>query len=240
MNMQDKLKSFIANLVSNLTVDNAEGFPNYVKQAKREGIDVNEWIDKNLGWTSSLPILEELVFPCLQNNSNAIVCELGVGTGRQARYFVKENNITQLHLVDYSPWMVNFLKEYFHDNEKVYVHKSDGFSLPFQQNNWIDMIFSCGCFIEIKLSLFKMYAEEFFRVLKPGGYCIIDYIDIGTEAGWKFFETWSVPHASFTYQTANVVERVFNSAGLEIVNKVQIGKSTYIILKKPIDYQSKS
>ena len=111
--MKQKLKNFIIQIFPGLITDKAEGFPDYLKKSRLEGMDVNEWIDQNLGWKSTLPVLEQLAFPYIDNNPKATVCELGVGTGRQARYFVQKDNVAELHLVDYSLWIVNFLKSYF-------------------------------------------------------------------------------------------------------------------------------
>lgn len=58
-----------------LPTDTAEGFPDYLKEAQKLGMDVNDYEEKQLGWLEALPILEEFVFPYL--NSNALVYEIG-------------------------------------------------------------------------------------------------------------------------------------------------------------------
>lgn len=210
----------------------AEGFPRYLKEANKIGMDVNDWIEQKLGWPEALPILKKVAFPYYRDDS--IVCELGVGTGRWARHILTKLANGYLYLVDHSPWIVNFLREYFQSNSKVSVYLNDGHSLPFPNDSWIDFVFSDGTFIELNLSFFYLYAQEFFRVLKPSGYCVFDYIDITTPEGWKFFKTQSKQACNrFTYHTPEAVDKVFSGAGLKIIKRHQIGKSMYLVVRKP-------
>jgi SAM-dependent methyltransferase len=211
----------------------AQGFISYLNQARQAGQDVNDWEEQVLGWVPALSILEQTTLPYLM--PNATVCELGPGTGRFARYWVRQPEVADLYLVDYAPWIVNFLREYFTAYPHVHVEQNNGYSLPFEQAGWCDLIFSNGCFIAFKLSLFYLYSREFFRVLKPGGYCVFDYIDIETPEGWQHLETQS-PHFGdcYAYHHPEVVKRVFSQAGFEIMNRYQIGKSIYLVTRKPI------
>ena len=209
----------------------AEGFPSYVKEATKAGMDVNDWIEQNLGWGDVLPILERTVFPYLRENST--VCELGVGTGRSARHIVARLTKGELYLVDHSPWIVDFLRGYFRSNPRVHILLNDSRSLPLECSQ-VDLIFSQGTFIELKLGLFYLYSLEFFRVLKPGGYCVLDYIDITTEGGWEYLKAQSRQYGGcFTYHAPETVDRVFSSVGFEIVKRYQMGKSTYLTVRKP-------
>lgn len=210
----------------------AEGFPEYLLEAKKLNMDVNDWIEQRLGWEAALPLLEQIVFPRLREDS--VVCELGAGTGRHARHIAPRLTRGELHLVDYSPWTVAFLRSYFQANPRVFVYLNDGCSLPFLNDSGTDLIFSNGTFIELKLGLFYLYSREFFRVLKPGGYCVFDYIDVTTPEGWDHLATWSKEYGScFTYHTPETIDKVFVSAGFEIVGRHQSGKSTYLTVRKP-------
>ena len=208
------------------------GFPEYVVEAKKMGMDVNDWQEQVLGWPDkALPILEQTVFPYLRDDS--VVCNLGAGTGRWARHVVPRLPKGELHLVDYSPWIVNFVREYFKLSPRVCVHLNDGCSFPFWNQPSLDLIFSFGTFIALKLGVFYLYSMEFFRVLKPGGYCVIEYIDVTTPEGWEWLEIQSkaLPDC-YTYYAPEVVERVFSSAGFEIVGSHQIARGTYLVVKK--------
>lgn len=211
----------------------AGGFPEYLREANNVDMDVNDWEEQKLGWGSALPILEQVTFPYLREDS--IVCELGVGTGRFARHIVAKLSKGELHLVDYSPWIVNFLREYFQSNTRIHVHLNDGQSLPFPDKSWIDLIFSASTFIALNLGLFHLYSQEFFRVLKPGGYCVLNYLDITTPQGWNHLEIHGKDFGGncYTYHTMEVVDRVFSSVGFEIVIRHQRPNSTYLVVRKP-------
>jgi ubiquinone/menaquinone biosynthesis C-methylase UbiE len=208
-----------------------EGFPGYVAEADKIGMDVNDWLEKILGWAVALPVLEQTVFPYIQNES--VVCELGAGLGRHARHIAPRLSNGALYLVDHSSWTVAFLQKYFQSNHRVSVHLCNGHSLPFQSDSWVDLIFSNGTFIELKLGLFYLYSREFFRILKPGGYCVFDYIDPTTMEGYKYLESTSAKYiGTYTYHAPEVVDKIFISAGFEIIKRNNIGKSTYLITRK--------
>ena len=210
--------------------EKAEGFPSYLRQARKVDMDVNDWIEQELGWLPALPILEQTTFPYL--NADSVVCELGVGTGRWSRHLAAKLPRGELHLVDHSPWIVHFLQDSFRENPRVHCHLGTGSSLPFKRDAWIDCVFSQGTFIELKLGPILLYAREFYRVVKPGGRCIFDFIDIGSVEGWNYLETQSLS-TSYTYHTEDTIERVFSSCGFLTEKTYQIGKSTYFVVRKP-------
>jgi hypothetical protein len=124
----------------------------------------------------------------------------------------------ELYLVDHSPWIVDFVRGYFRSNPRVHILLNDSRSLPLACSQ-VDLIFSQGTFIELKLGLFYLYSLEFCRVLKPGGYCVLDYIDITTGGGWEYLKAQSRQYGDcFTYQ---------------IVKRHHMGKSTYLTVRKP-------
>jgi hypothetical protein len=209
----------------------ANGFPGYVDEAHRAGMDVNDWEEEKLGWAKGLPILEQTIFPYLRDDN--IVCNLGPGTGRWARHIVTKLTKGELHLVDYSPWMVNFLREYFHSDSRIHIHLNDGYSLVWH-GAWMDLIFSFGTFIALQLGHIYIYSREFFRVLRPGGYCVIEYLDISRSEGWNWLEIHSNKAFAgcYTYHVPDVIEKVFSSAGFEIVKSLPIGRSTFLITRK--------
>src|SRR5438132_4671378 len=144
-----------------------EGFAGYLEAADQAGMDVNDFEEQRLGWRLPLPTLQELVFPLL--HEDARVCEIGPGTGRWSRHIAERIPRGELHLVDPSPWMVRFLSEYFAENANVRSHLNDGQSLPFEQSEWLDLIFSANTFVELKLGVIWLYARDFARTLNTGG-----------------------------------------------------------------------
>ena len=147
----------------------AEGFPGYVSHAKEAGMDVNDWIESKLGWQAPLPILEVVVFPFMEPED--IVCELGVGTGRWSRHLLKRlNSDGRLLLIDHSQWIVLNAQDFFKKDPRVFVYLGNGQSLPIKRTAWVDLIFSDGTFIELKLGTILNYAKEFQPSSKNRGF----------------------------------------------------------------------
>jgi ubiquinone/menaquinone biosynthesis C-methylase UbiE len=193
-------------------------------------MDVNDY-ESNPGWRLPQPTLDEIVFPYL--GLDAIVCEIGPGTGRWSRHIVERVPYGELHLVDASPWMVRFLRSYFRQLPNVQAHLSNGQSLPFERNGWMDMIFSANTLVELKLGVISLYAQHFARVLKPGGYVVVDYVDPTTDEGWRHLQTQGAEMAHvYTFHATEVIDRVFASAGVPIERRHQVGKSTFVIARR--------
>jgi SAM-dependent methyltransferase len=208
-----------------------EGFAGYLDAACQAGMDVNDYEEQRLGWRQPLPTLEAVAFPFL--NSDSTVCEIGPGTGRWSRHLLKQVPGGELHLVDPSPWMVRFLAGYFGHAPNVHAHRNDGQSLPFAREAWLDLIFSANTFVELKLGVIWLYAHDFARALKPSGYAVVDYIDPTTPEGWQHLVTQPAEMASvYTFHAPDVIDRVFQDAGLKIENRYQVGKSTFVVARR--------
>jgi ubiquinone/menaquinone biosynthesis C-methylase UbiE len=198
-----------------------EGFDRYVEAARAAGMDVNEWIDTVLGWGSPRPILQEMVLPHLHRE--AIVCEIGPGTGRHARHLLEWIPGGELHLFDHSQWVRTFLRDYFVGAANVLVHECDGKTLEMEASS-VDLVFSNGTFIELKLGSIFLYARECARVVKPGGLVVFDYIDIEAEDAWNHLETHAATFGDcFTYHAGRTLDRLFRRCGFELVERRRFG-----------------
>lgn len=210
--------------------DKNEGFDKYLAAANEAGMDVNDWIESVLHWVEALPILKELVFPYV--NAGSCICEIGPGTGRHARYIIPRIPDGKLHLFDHSSWIQNFLANYFAAYQNVFVHDCDGHTLDMPDRS-VDVVFSNGTFIELKLGEIYLYAKEFARVVKANGYVIFDYIDISTREGWQHLETQSTRRGNtFTYHSENTINELFANAGFTLTEYQQHGKSKYVVFRK--------
>lgn len=209
-----------------------EGFAGYLEAACRADMDVNDYEEQRLGWRLPLPTLEALVFPELERDSR--VCEIGPGTGRWSRHLAARLPQGELHLVDPSPWMVRFLSRYFAAASNVYAHLNDGQSLPFEgRRAWLDLIFSANTFVELKLGVIWLYARDFAHALKPGGVAVVDYIDPTTPEGWEHLRTQPLDLAPvYTFHAPEVIDRVFEDAGLHVQRRFQVGKSTFVMAQR--------
>jgi SAM-dependent methyltransferase len=208
----------------------AEGFDDYVRRATDASLDVNDWLEREQGWTPSLPVLERVLFPHIGPQS--IVCEVGPATGRQSRHIAPR--VSRLYLADTSVWSVGFLKDYFRDSPHVTAHLSDGLTLPFLADASLDCVFSGGTFIALKLGQIRLYCAEFARVLKPGGVAVFNYLDPESEGGWEFLETRPVSLAScFTYHTPETIDRALRGVGLAAAAHADAGSSKYVLARRP-------
>jgi SAM-dependent methyltransferase len=194
-------------------------------------MDVNEYEEARLGWYPARALLEATTFEHLAADS--VVCEVGPGTGRFSRWILPRIERGELHLVDHSPWMVRFLQSYFSGRAQVHIHQGDGVSLPMARSGWMDLVFVAGTVIALKLGTIRLYALEFARVLKPGGWLIFDYIDPLRTEGWEHLHTDGarLPDV-YTYHAGEVIDRVLGEAGFNGMQRAQLGKSTYVTARR--------
>jgi hypothetical protein len=207
-----------------------DGFPRYVAEAKQAGTDVNDWLETVLRWEPALPILRELVFPYL--DSRGCVCEIGPGTGRQARHIIPRIQQGTVHLFDHFTWVQDFLRHYFAAYRNVTVHPCDGRTLDLP-NDSVDLVFSDGAFTEMKLGAIFLYSREFARICKRKSYVIFDYVDISTSEGWSHLESQSSTGSNlFTYHCGHVIDKLFANAGFTLMKRHQCKNSTYVVFTK--------
>ena len=115
----------------------------WVEEANKLGMDVYEYLEKHKGMTGTFEQVEATVLPYLRDDS--VVCNLGPALGQVAQHVVPRLTKGELHLVDYAPWAVNYLKNRHRTNPRVHVHLNDGLHLPFQDGS-MDLVFSFGVF----------------------------------------------------------------------------------------------
>ena len=188
----------------------------WVEEANKLGMDVYEYLEKYQVMAGTFEHVEPTVLPYLRDDS--VVCTLGPALGQVAQHVVPRLTKGELHLVDYAPWAVNYLKNRHRTNPRVHVHLNDGLHLPFREES-MDLVFSFGVFVAQSLYVLYAYCREFARVLRPGGYVAIEYFDITKPASWVFVEQERKKGANsiFTYHAPETVDRVFSSAGFEKV-----------------------
>ncbi|MDV6235836.1 class I SAM-dependent methyltransferase [Leptospira ellisii] len=208
-----------------------------MKKATENQQDVNDYINKM--WGDPIIVLEQVFFPYLDlMKGSTIVCEIGVGTGRWSREIIKRMNFdneTKLILVDHSSWVIDFLKNYFREEQRIFPLLNNGNNLPISTDGSVDLIFSDGTFIELKLGQILSLIKEIHRALKPGGIFTFDFIDIDTEEAWRHLHTYCDQFGHcFTYHSADTMIRLFSEVGFSLKNRVQIpkSKSVYLVFEK--------
>ncbi|MEO8665795.1 MAG: class I SAM-dependent methyltransferase [Ignavibacteria bacterium] len=240
------MKKLIGNFLGKLNIEphkkssgeaKAEGYPDYLRAANELGLDVNDYLDNNLGWIKPGQVLEEVLYPVMTNLQSPKILELGPGTGRWTRQILKrakQINSTEFSLADHSQWMIDFLRSYFNNEKIIKAYKNNGISLPFKQNEY-DLIFSQGVFIELKPSFIYLYSKEFARVLKPGGYCVFDYFNFDSNDGWEYFIKESDKgNIYYTFYSDEFIDRLFKLAGFILEKRFTYGKAKFVVMKKDI------
>jgi SAM-dependent methyltransferase len=182
--LKEKIFNFSRNFVNQFGYDivkkqnrispdkKAGGHPLFLKEANSLNMDVNDYQESELGFLNPLPLLEEIVYPLIDNFQSPKIVDLGTGTGRWARHITKKLDCIgrgELILVDHSLWITEFLKNYFQSDSKVKVYQCDGFVLPAEiKDSSVDIIFSANTFIYLGIYFFYTYFHDFFRVLNKG------------------------------------------------------------------------
>lgn len=213
----------------------ADGYPRYVDEASKLNIDVNDYLDNNMGWVKPLPILEKYVYPVIDKFPEGKILELGPGTGRWSRYIlkkIKSLNYKEYILLDHSVWMLEFLKGYFKDENIIRFVRNNGMNIP-DVGKDIDIVYAQGVLVALKPSFIYIYSKEFAAVLKSGGYCIFDYFNFDTKEGWDYFINESDKgNTVYTYHTDEFIDKIFSMAGFTLEQREAIGKSRFVVFKK--------
>jgi hypothetical protein len=95
----------------------------------------------------------------------------------------------------------------------------------------MDPIFSANTLVELKLGD-PLYAQHFARVLKPGGYVVVDYVDPTTDEGWRTADPgrrWRTCTRSTRLRSSTASS---HRPGVPVERRHQVGKSTFVIARR--------
>lgn len=200
------------------------GYAEYVREATAADLDVNDWIEAFLGWGNCRLLCRHILRPYL--TETARVCELGPGLGRWARHVAPRVSKGEYHLVESDPWLVTFLRRYFEDQPHVRLWPLEGVTLPCPNAGSFDLAFALDVFFGYQLGRADLFIREFARILRPGGTCVIQYVDATEPRVWDFLRNYGnnppVYADSFTYHPPELLDRVFRAAGFEIERRVAL------------------
>ena len=191
----------------------------WIAEAKKEGLEINEFIEKDQR-KPALTELQRLVLPRISANST--VCEIGPGTGVYTRHLNKVITSGELHIVDNDPYAIEFLNEYLPHNPAVSFHLNSGTALPFETDGWMDLVFCASMFTGSNLTFIYRYMQEMSRVLRPGGHCVFDYFDISTDAGWNVLAknmSRKNPIFAYNFHGTEVIDRIASQLDLQIIDR---------------------
>lgn len=222
------------NNIYSFNTKKAEEYPLWLEKADEAGMDVNDYLDSIAG--SLHFTFEKILLPYLKELNNPIVMEIGTGTGRWSREianYLKKFDSWKLFLIDHSPWIINFLQQYFKKEPNIIPVLNNGKNLPDLNNEPVDIIFSTGTFVEISLQQLYSFCKDFEKKIKKSGYVIFNFLDPDSAVGWEHMKEQSNNIKSlFGYHNSSTVDKVFSDCGFEPVLKEIIGKSTYAVYRK--------
>src|SRR6185295_8093368 len=138
-------------------------FESWLEKARATGGDPNDVGDQE--WGDPAGTLERFCYPHLSKDK--VVLELGPGTGRYTRHFLK--HCSRLIVADSSARVIRFLQSYFADKQNCEIHLAENRALSFLGDEAIDVALAIGVFEHLSLEEFYLFTRAFFRVLRPGG-----------------------------------------------------------------------
>jgi SAM-dependent methyltransferase len=203
--------------------------PEWVAEARREGMAVNDFIERDHRKPARAE-LEKLVFPLI--GSDARVCELGPGTGVYTRYISPYIVSGEFHVVDSDPEAIAFLRRHLPANPAVRLHCNAGTALPMEGKGWLDLAFCASMFTGGNLSYFHRYMEEFGRLLKPGGHCVFDYFDVCTDAGWEVLTRNMArpqPIFAYAYHCTETIDKVVAATGFRLLGRTPTARGSVFV-----------
>jgi len=149
----------------------------------------------------------------------ALVLEVGAGTGRDSLPLADSGAI--VYQLDYSFESLRLIQQKFSTHKNIQPVGGDTFSLPFPDNTF-DIVFHQGLLEHFRRGDADRMIKEQVRVLKPGGFLLIDvpqryhpytvmkFILIRLD---KWFAGWE---RSFSYPELN---KILKAHGLEPIHK---------------------
>ncbi len=159
-------------------------FIRWVADAERKGVDPNDLGDDDWGMEVLSKALDQYYYPIL--NTNQTVLELGPGTGRLTRHLI--GKVKDLVLVDYSPYVIEFIDKYLDGKIDHSVHLIDSPAMPGVKNGSVDVCLANGVFEHIDPDNVCWLIGEFGRALKPGGVALFNFNNILTEQWPEFYK----------------------------------------------------
>jgi len=144
-------------------------FSNYIKWAKKKGIDPLEILDRE--WSDGYDTAKREVCPFI--NEKSVVLEIASGIGRVSRFVAPK--CKELYCTDILEEAITELKKNLNKFSNVHYNKINGYDLREFDENFFDCVISFTTFFHFDFELVLNYFREIKRVLKPGGTRIVEF-----------------------------------------------------------------
>lgn len=113
--------------------------------------------------------------------NSKVILDVGCGGGYALNYLKNycEGNFLKIGRKRIAAYGVDISQINIERAKKNYPHITfkvcDGQSIPFS-DNFFDFIFMCSVTVHIPRRFTKNYIQEFYRVLKPGGFALVQFV----------------------------------------------------------------
>ncbi|MBW7908275.1 MAG: class I SAM-dependent methyltransferase [Kiritimatiellae bacterium] len=127
------------------------------------------------------PEWAKYIVPHLRDNMT--ICEIGPGVGRWTKHVIDKSK--KLYLVDYSKVVCDYWRA--KGDPRIEVIQSLNTRLPQIPEGSIDLFMSFDVFVHMDIEIVYGYLEEAFRILKPSGIALIDYLSLDDDVSARWF-----------------------------------------------------
>ncbi len=190
-------------------------FAAWIAQARERGVDPNDigdlvWADDNLAQS-----LDRHYLPTV--SPDAVVLELGPGTGRLTRHLV--GRCREVVLADYSELVCEWLHEYLRSRGRYRIVHLTGPVLTDVASASVDAVLAHGVFEHIDLDDMAAFLDEFRRVLKPRGAVVFNFDNFMSPGGQQWFTRWRPSPGQrgiFRFYHPDVVRTAAQASGFDV------------------------
>jgi SAM-dependent methyltransferase len=189
-----------------------------IAEARRGG-DPNAAVEAAWGKPDWAPYFDPRVKP------GAVICEIGPGLGRWTRVVL--DRVSKAYLVDYSRTVCDYWRA--QADPRLVVLQRGNTRLPEIPDASVDVFLSMDVFVHLNLETFHGYLEEAFRVLRPGGVAVIDYLAILNPEAVSWFRNEirkqdcyggeAVTELIFRYHDPRTIQLLAETLGFRFENK---------------------
>jgi ubiquinone/menaquinone biosynthesis C-methylase UbiE len=154
-------------------------FRRWIRQAESAGVDPNDIADERWGEDLLAEGLSDHYLPLV--HPDAVILELGPGTGRLTRHVV--GSCKEVIVVDRSSFVCDWMRRYLRGRGAHRVYRIDGPALPMIADGEVDAVMAHGVAEHLDLDEIYWFLAEFHRVLRPGGTIAFNFDNVLTERG---------------------------------------------------------
>lgn len=141
----------------------------YFSEARRKGVDAVDVLDEQ--WADGRETAECVVRYISQTS---LVLEIACGIGRVSRFVAPR--CRHLYCTDILEEALREARKSLKDFANVSFHRTNGYDLGGFAAETFDCVYSFTTFFHFDLELVVQYFREIKRVLKPGGFGIIEFM----------------------------------------------------------------